>query len=62
MGFLNLVKCLASSKDYMEAKFQKPSKVVADFSSIQISSKQELLVIMRDNSHIREREKAKIEA
>ena len=49
-------------KQYILAKFPKPVNLAVDFQSVNIKGKNQLLVLMSDNSAIRQREKAQIQS
>ena len=59
MPLIDLITHLKdSSNSFFQAKLMKPQKIIADFQSLFIKRKTQLLVLMKDNSVIREREKA----
>ena len=62
IGFMDLVCDLRKGKQYILAKFPKPVKLAVDFQSVTIKGKNQLLVLMSDNSTIRQREKAQIQS
>lgn len=59
---MDLVRTLQKGKQYILAKFAKPVNLAVDFQSVNIKGKNQLLVLMSDNSAIRQREKAQIQS
>eukprot|EP00347_Sterkiella_histriomuscorum_P023280 403335252 len=60
VGFLELVSNI-KGQELVQAKFPKPVGILADFQTLKIKKNTEMLVMIKDNTIVRQREKAIVE-